>query len=176
MITVLDVETTQTLDKRGNMNPSPHIPENRLVCVGYMLGENEPSCVWFHHQDRKPIEDGYKIIQEVLDMTELLVAHNVKFDLAWLRAAGFVYDGPIYDTMVAEYLIQRAMKAPLKLEALAEKYLDEERKATDLIEKYIKEGKTFDEIPAEVVQEYNLQDVVVTGLIREKQLEELKDG
>ena len=47
---------------------------------------------------------------------------NIKFDLNWIRECGFDYDGHVYDTMVAEYLLARARKWPLSLDALAKRY------------------------------------------------------
>lgn len=174
MITVIDLETTQTLDKRGNMNPSPYLPENRIVCVGWKMQQAEARCVWFYHEDRKPTPNGFEEVQCVLDQTKLLVAHNMKFDLAWLLEAGFKYEGALYDTMCVEYLLNRARKRSLQLKSLAEKYLPKERKAVDLIAEYVAEGVTFDQIPWGIVEEYNLQDVNVTRLIREAQLERLE--
>ena len=61
-------------------------------------------------------------MQRVLDDTDMLVGHNIKFDLMWLRECGWRYDGPLYDTMVAEYLLSGSRRWPLSLAALAEKY------------------------------------------------------
>ena len=47
-----------------------------------------------------------------LDHADVIIGHNVKFDLAWIRECGFVYDGNVYDTMVAEYLLARSQSAP----------------------------------------------------------------
>ena len=40
----------------------------------------------------------------------------------WLWESGFTYDGPVFDTMLAEYVLQRGVKEPLSLEACAERY------------------------------------------------------
>ena len=42
----------------------------------------------FYHKDRPPTENAKRQLQAVLDMTKLLVGHNIKFDLKWLRACG----------------------------------------------------------------------------------------
>ena len=106
----------------------------------------------------------------MLDDTTLLVGHNVKFDLQWLLEAGFKYTGNIYDTMLAQYILNRSQKSPLSLLYLAEKY-DVARKAVDLLVEY--EGKGMEEIPWEIVEEYNLADLQATLEVAEKQLDQL---
>ena len=169
MITVLDVETTTTyVESKDKDSPSPFIPENKLVCVGY-LGVDK-KCVWFYHKDREADQGGFEQVQKVLDDTTLLVGHNVKFDLQWLLEAGFKYTGNIYDTMLAQYILNGSQKSPLSLLYLAEKY-DVARKAVDLLVEY--EGKGMEEIPWEIVEEYNLADLQATLEVAWKQLDQL---
>ena len=52
---------------------------------------------------------------------------------------GFVYEGEIYDTMVAEYILSRARRWPLGLAALAEKY-DVTKKEKDMVAPYLEKG------------------------------------
>jgi DNA polymerase I-like protein with 3'-5' exonuclease and polymerase domains len=117
-----------------------------------------------------------------LKFADVLVGQNIKFDLQWIRECGFVYDGDVYDTMVAEYVLSKARRWPLGLAALARKY-GVTQKETDLVAPYIENGKTFYDIPWEIVREYGIADVKATEEIALKQLdafgvtfEELFDG
>ena len=105
-----------------------------------------------------------------LNHADVLIGHNIKFDLTWIRECGFVYKGDIYDTMVAEYILAKARRWPLGLAALAEKY-DVTRKEKDLVEPYLKDGKTFYDIPWEIIEEYGRADVLATEEIALKQLD-----
>ena len=77
----------------------------------------------------------------------------------------------MYDTMVAEYVLARARKWPLSLDALAKRYEVTEKKK-DLTEDYLKSGKTFAQIPWEIVEEYGIADVQATWEIAQKQMAE----
>ena len=111
MITVLDVETTFKVlpDKKPDADPNTG---NMLVSVGYDCEVNK-DYLCFYHKDRPPTDNAKRQLQAVLDMTKLLVSHNIKFDLRWLRACGFVYTGRVHDTMICEYLINGGSKVPL---------------------------------------------------------------
>ena len=55
----------------------------------------------------------------MLDNTTLLIGHNLQYDYFGFWANDFKYDGDIYDTMLAEYLLLRGQKQPLSLEQCA---------------------------------------------------------
>ena len=149
-IVTLDVETTTSHKQNGAWTPSPFF-ENRLVRLGYKnvmsIGVED---VCFYHNEQRAHLNGWDEVQRVLDDTDMLVGHNIKFDLMWLRECGWRYDGPLYDTMVAEYLLSGSRRWPLSLAALAEKY-EVGSKKTDLVQPYLDEGVTFDKIPYDIV-------------------------
>ena len=63
----------------------------------------------------------------------------------WLWECGYKYDGAVFDTMLAEYIIQRGIKQPLSLEACAERYeLETQKKYT---KHYFAQGVGVDGIP-----------------------------
>jgi len=105
-----------------------------------------------------------------LNRADIVVGHNIKFDMSWIRQCGFVYDGALYDTMVAEYILARSQAWPLSLAAVAGKY-GGTQKEKDLVAEYIKDGYTFYDIPWEIVKEYGIADVKAT---EEVALEQLK--
>ena len=59
----------------------------------------------------------------------ILIGHNIAYDLMWLWECGFKYDGPVFDTMLAEYILQRGIKNLYHLEACAERYDLDTKKA-----------------------------------------------
>jgi DNA polymerase-1 len=90
----------------------------------------------------------------------LKIAHNYKFDYMMLQRAGLDIQGPAFDTMIAGYLLDADQK--LKMDAMAQKYLNYEPIA---IEKLIGSGrkeKTMDEIPPEEITVYACEDADIT--------------
>ena len=49
-------------------------------------------------------------VQKILDESTLIIGHNLKFDMSWMYEFGFKYNGKLYDTMLAEYIIMRGNK------------------------------------------------------------------
>ena len=179
-ILTFDVETTHREKPNGGYTPLPYFG-NHLVSVGYKMftpharvetaGVEVDNYLCFYHKERDPTPRGFEQFQSVLDEADVVVGHNVKFDLNWVRECGFTYEGPVYDTMVAEYLLARSRKWPLSLDALAKRYEVSEKKK-DLTADYLKSGKTFAEIPWEIVEEYGIADVQSTWEVAFKQLTE----
>jgi DNA polymerase I-like protein with 3'-5' exonuclease and polymerase domains len=163
MITFLDVETMfQINPETKRSDPSPFHKDNKLVSVQYALDDAEPIFKWFYHQD-KDIDPrvNHAAVQNVLHNTKLLVGHNIKFDLMWLWEAGFVYDGPVYDTMIAEYLLLRCQKWGVSLaDSCARRKVA--MKKGDLVQDYLSNGIGFDRMPPETVEEYGIADIVST--------------
>ena len=155
MITVLDVETTFTKDG----DPTPFHPDNRLVSVGI----NDEYFFFYHKdmKDMKKIQESKKRIQEILNDSTLIVGHNLKFDMSWMYEFGFTYNGKLYDTMLAEYVMNRgvknksiSLKESCKRRGLSVK--------SDILASYIDSGYGVDEIPMEKLEEYGKQDVAIT--------------
>ena len=161
---VLDVENTTT--KRNNKtHMDPFEVNNFLVQVGTKNVDvpSERHLLTFDHveyTDRSG--DNSRLLQTILDKTTLLIMHNAQHDLMWLWASGFKYDGDIYDTMLAEYILQRGQKQPLSLLACAER-----RNLTfqkdDTLKKYFKEGYNTNEIPLKELTHYLGCDIDTTG-------------
>ena len=171
-VLTLDVETTHKDKLGGGTTALPHFG-NRLVSVGWKwLLNQDVNYEFFYHKDTDYNYDANvaQKIQDDLDEADVLVGQNIKFDITWLRACGFKYDGHLYDTMVAEYLRAKARKWSLSLESLAKRY-NVKQKEVDLIAPYLKDKKTFYDIPADIVEEYGKADVIATEQVAVKQLE-----
>ena len=174
MITTLDCETTFVVEDNKKTNPMPWVG-NQLVSVGYHAefpagATDEYLC--FYHIEEPPTDGATASLKTTLSHTTLLICHNVKFDLTWLRECGFVYDGCTYDTMLAEYVIARSRKKSFKLgDCLRRRGLSPKR--SDLTQEYLADGVGFDKMPWSVVEEYGRADVASTLELAQAQLEEL---
>ena len=158
----LDVENTVT-KRDGKMYLDPFEPDNRLVMVGCLTDTGKEYLY----------RDNFDGVQALLDEATILIGHNIAYDLMWLWECGFKYDGPVFDTMLAEYVIQRGQKQPLSLEACANRY-ELDTKKQDTLKEYFKQGVGVDEIPPDELSSYlsadlhatqQLSDVLHTKLI-----------
>jgi len=176
---VLDVENT-VIKRDGKLHLDPYEPQNTLVMVGIQIEGEEPRHYTFDHteydckyEDRKK---DCEEIQSILDKTTLLIAHNAPHDLLWIWQTNFTYNGPVWDTMLGEYLLQRGVKQPLSLEAVAERR-DLPVKKQDTLKKYLKDGYTVDKIPYAELKEYLYDDLRTTmALYYEQSLDMREDA
>ena len=134
-----------------------------LVVVGFLTDNGEEQL--FHMDD---LDDNlYSItrvrsnIQELLDQATILIGHNIVHDLMWLWECNLNYDGPIFDTMLGEYILQRGLKEPLSLEACANRY-DLVTKKQDTMKEYFKNKVPVDEIPRQELSDYLSADLKAT--------------
>jgi len=160
MITVLDIETTFT--KEGD--PSPFNPENRLVSVGI-----NDEYYFFHHDEeiKKDLTESRKAIQNILDKSEVVVGHNLKFDMSWLYQCGFTYKGKLYDTMLGEYIINRGEKKSVSLKESCKRRGISLK--SDILATYMNEVYGIHQIPMAKLEEYGKQDVKITKELYEVQ-------
>ena len=94
----------------------------------------------------------------------LKVAHNAKFDLAVLKSSGLEVGGPIFDTMIASYLLDAGSRRH-SLDALAHELLGYTTiPITALIgeKKRGSEQKTMDQAPLAEISVYAAEDAEVT--------------
>tara|TARA_A100001391_G_scaffold116987_2_gene79269 strand:- start:4155 stop:6260 length:2106 start_codon:yes stop_codon:yes gene_type:complete len=162
MITYLDVETTFTIDENKRTDPLPFTPSNKLVSVQYACDDEEPQFHWFHHKDKTfDTKNSFTKVQQTLDNSQLLVGHNIKFDLVWLWESGFTYNGKVYDTMIGEYLLLRSQKWGI---SLADSCIRRKvsMKKSSIVQDYLSDGKGFDTMPIHIVEEYGLADIIST--------------
>ena len=172
-ITWLDIETTYKVNEDKKTDADPYTG-NMMVSVGYTDGQ-EHTYLCFYHKEQDPTPKARDTLQSALDNTELLVGHNIKFDLKWLRACGFIYTGKVYDTMIAEYIIHGGEKVPLSLAKCCERYALSPKKS-GLIEEYMKKNVSFESIPWDVVKEYGEADVQITKELYDAQISNMPDS
>ena len=89
------------------------------------------------------------------------VGHNLKYDLKVLRNYQIKVVGPLFDTMVAHYLINPDMRH--NMDILAETYLNySPQSITELIGKKGKNQGTMREVPLAAQTEYATEDADIT--------------
>lgn len=176
MKAILDIECTWTiLPNTKKTNPSPYLADNKLVSVGLISfddqGETGTDYFMFNHKEliKSCQAESAALLQDKLDKLELVIGHNLKFDMSWLYECGFTYNGSLYDTMIAEYVFCKGVKQPLSLAMSCERYGLEAK--SDVLSKYIAEGINVDEMPLQELIDYGIQDLIVTKQLYHKQQE-----
>ena len=167
----LDVENTITVRNRKK-HMDPFEPNNSLTMVGVLTDQGVCQTFPFDHAEVDSNADYHKHVQWFLDEATVLIMHNAAHDLLWLWECGFKYDGPVFDTMLAEYIIQRGVKEPLSLEACAERY-DLDTKKQDTLKEYFKLGYTTRTIPYDELQEYLVADLEATQQLSDRLMRKL---
>ena len=162
----LDVENTVT-HRDGKMHLDPFEPENSLTMVGVLTDQGVERHFPFDHADAPNQEDYHERVQWFLDEATILIMHNAAHDLLWLWESGFKYDGPVFDTMLGEYVLQRGRKQPLSLEACAERY-ELDTKKQDTLKEYFKKGFSTRDIPYNELCEYLSADLHATQQLSDK--------
>ena len=167
----LDVENTTT-KRNGKLHLDPFEPENSLTMVGMLSDQGVERIVTFDHSEVEADDFGHTVVQEWLDKTTILIAHNAAYDLLWLWESGFKYDGPVFDTMLGEYVLQRGQKEPLSLEACADRYLLDTRKQ-DTLKEYFAKGYSTRDIPHDLLASYLSHDLHATQELSDKLMRKL---
>lgn len=156
----IDIETTvQRSD--GRIDGSPFNPKNSLVsCGAQFLHDEHGQYFFFHHNKLEcdPKESHFKL-QQMIEMADVIVAHNAKFDILWLQEAGFTIDCAVYCTMIGEYVLSRGQKIPLSLEETA-KRRNVTLKRSDLMEETFKKGIGYEDMDPNIVETYGRGDVI----------------
>ena len=168
----LDVENTTT-ERNGKLHLDPFEPDNSLTMVGMLTDQGVERIVTFDHSEVYPDEYGHVLVQEFLDAATIIIAHNAAYDLMWLWESGFKYDGPVFDTMLGEYVLQRGQKQPLSLEACAERY-ELDTKKQDTLKEYFKKGYSTRDIPHAELSEYLSADLHATQQLSDKLMRQLQ--
>ena len=100
------------------------------------------------------------------------IGHNLKYDLKVLRNYDIKVNAPLFDTMIAHYLINPDMRH--NMDILAETYLNySPQSITELIGKKGKNQGTLREVPIEQQTEYAVEDADITLQLKEYFQEEM---
>jgi DNA polymerase-1 len=111
------------------------------------------------HLDNDTVIEQLRPILENSAITK--IGHNLKYDMLVLRRHGVRLAGPMFDTMVASYVVD-ATRSSHKLDVLALALLNHTCiPIVDLIGRG-KKQKTFDEVPLELAVPYAAEDADIT--------------
>lgn len=151
----LDLETTN-LDKGSAINE-----QNRIV-LG-VAGNN----VFYNSGELKTY-----LYTTLIETNHILVAHNAKFELQWLKRLGLPLEQIlVYDTMLAEYVLAGNKNVNLSLGAIAKRRGFGSK--DPFIDICMKGGICPSEMPKELLERRCIKDVEQTESIFLQQREEL---
>jgi len=97
-------------------------------------------------------------IRPIFQSSQLKIGHNIKYDIEVLKNNGIEVKGPLFDTMVAAYLLD-SISNKLSLKKLAKQFL-----GRDMIklEEAMGEHEDFSKIPLEIAKDYACSDAEAT--------------
>jgi DNA polymerase-1 len=138
---------------------------SKLVGMSFAIKEFE---AWYVPVPES-MNDAMKIVSQfaiVLENREIeKVGQNIKFDILVLRKYGVRLNGPLFDTMIAHYLINPEMRHGM--DYLSETYLNYKPVSIEsLIGPKGKSQLTMRDVPVERVAEYAAEDADVTLRLR----------
>ena len=146
----LDTETTGT---------DPITAE--LVGMSFSFAENQAFYVPVP-SDRREAQRIVDLFRPVLESRQTLkVGQNIKYDMLVLANYGIELGGPLFDTMIAHYVLQPELRHGM--DYLAEIYLKYETiKIEELIGPKGKGQKNMRDLPPEAVYKYACEDADIT--------------
>ena len=161
-ILVLDTETTST---------SPINAE--LVGLSFAVEEHQAFYVPVP-ANRDEAQRVVEIFRPVYENESIMkVGQNLKYDLEVLRNYGIVLKGPMWDTMIAHYLIQPELRH--NMDYMAEIYLNYQTIHIDeLIGPKGKNQRSMRDLTPQQVYEYAAEDADITLQLKNKLEPELK--
>lgn len=148
----------------------------KIVGMSFAVKEHE---AWYvsmpQAEDEKAVR--VQIFKSVLENTKTLkIGQNIKYDIIVLSSYGIEVDGPMFDTMIAHYVLQPELRH--NMDYLAEIYLGYRTVPIEaLIGEKGKNQKNMSSLDPSLVYEYACEDADITLQLKpilEKELE--KDG
>ncbi len=122
--------------------------------------------------EEQSIADEFKSFFEHQEIEK--VGQNLKYDISVLRKYGINVNGPLFDTMLAHYLIQPDMRH--NMDVLAETYLHYQPVSIEtLIGKKGKNQKSMRDVPMDKVSEYAGEDADITFQLKQVFAPKLKE-
>lgn len=156
----------------------PWMPKFCLTCVGLVTNVTE-EVVWFDHKEKLPTNGGVHKIQEAINAADIIIGHNLKFDVNilryWLKIK--FNNKKLFCTMIGDYLIsgQNTRQFSFSLNDVCKRY--ELSQKLDKVKEYWGTGINTYDIPERVLEEYVLDDAskayVLYGL-QKKKIKKLK--
>lgn len=157
---VADVEEFVAFDLETT-GLNPYVPGSRIIACGTSVKRYTGYCT----------SKLGKVAGILSNKSILKIGHNIKFDIKWWWLHGGEFDGKIYDTLVAEHLLDENTPS-LGLKELAAQYTDMGPYSAEL-EKTLKEVGGMENVPFSILSKYCAQDVDATLRLRKRQIPRL---
>ncbi len=135
--------------------------EAELVCLSFSFRGHEAYCVPVPKEREKALAVVTEFRMVFGDERIVKIGQNLKYDISVLMNYGIEVKGPLYDTMIAHYLIQPELRH--NLDYLCEQYLKYEKVTTEsLIGKKGKSQMNMRQVPIEKLKDYACEDADLT--------------
>ncbi len=166
---VLDLETT--VNATGHrFGGSPHEPSNRVLLAGVLSGTGTTHMA-------TSLDSPY--IRDMLSDAEMIVGHNLAFDLLYLRRDmgdhyyKWISTRTIWDTQIAEYLLTGQRTKFASLDNLSQKYGGTVK--NDIVKNHWANGGKTEDIDPKVLMNYLKEDLENTDRIFKAQIKKISD-
>ena len=164
----LCIDTETTISNKGN----PFDQRNKLCLVGLKF----PKESWLLdiEYSLSPHDTELKFTQGVVDMSNLIIGFNLKFDLHWIRRYGIdISDKRVWDCQVVHFILTGQKESYPSLNSVAIHY-GIETKIDEVYDLYWSQGIDTPEVPLELLKDYLQKDLDITYQVYLKQVEELE--
>jgi DNA polymerase-1 len=140
--------------------------ESELVAASFSWKKGEGYLVYFPESKERTLKL-LRILQPVFNNENTLkIGQNLKFDIQVLANYGIEVKGPLFDTMLAHYLLEPDMRHNMDL--LSETYLSYTPVPIEsLIGEKGRDQKNMRSVPVEKIVEYAVEDADVTYQLKE---------
>ncbi len=140
--------------------------ESELVAISFSWKNNEGYLIHFP-QSQDETKGILRILQPVFEKEGILkIGQNMKFDIQVLGNYGIEVKGPLFDTMLAHYLLEPDLRH--NMDYLSETYLSYTPVPIEsLIGEKGKNQKNMRSVPVEQILEYAVEDADVTYQLKD---------
>ena len=146
-----------------------------LVGMAFSWNKNQGWYVPVPGKRENAVEVVEKFRNALENKNSLIIGQNLKYDMQVMRNYGINLNGPLFDTMIAHYLLQPEQKH--NLDYLAEVYLDYRTIHTEeLIGKKGSHQRNMRDVPVERLIDYACEDTDVTWQLYHILKDELKQN
>jgi DNA polymerase-1 len=152
---------------------NPH--SSQIVCISFSFKPHEAWCVILPNDqgEAKKVVEEFREIFEDKSITK--IGQNIKFDMLMLAQYGIDVKGPLFDTLIAHYLIQPELRH--NLDYLCEIYLNYKKVPTEeLIGKKGKNQRSMRSVDIDTLVKYACEDADLTYQLKGKLEKELSDN
>ena len=166
---VIDLETTMRCPV-GNNEANPMWPHNKIVAYGSMSLDDEFGENYAYLYDKHGLEEDQ--LRLSCSLADIVVGHNVQFDLLYIYRNTSTKLPRIWDTQLAAYSLSAQQHLYASLDELTLQYIGAHALKDDKIKAYWKAGVATEDIPKGELLSYLEGDVRNTAAIFKEQWDE----